>query len=210
MTVRFFLTLLIGAVIASSAAAQGKAPRDTGTPNAMQGFSKNKGQPVNIEAERLEVHDKDKTATFTGKVVVTQGDTIMRCKTLTVFYVGQPGKDDAAKPVAKDANGSDQKIKKLEARGDVVVNQNDQIATGEMAIFDMDTNMVTMTGGTSGVVLTQGQNVLRGTKLVVDMTTGFSRVESGSGNGGRVQGLFVPSGNSQNSPGPGKPDSKQR
>jgi lipopolysaccharide export system protein LptA len=176
----------------------------------MQGFSKNKGQPVNIEAERLEVHDKDKTAIFTGKVVVTQGDTTMRCKTLTVFYVGQPGKDDAAKPVAKNADGSEQKIKKLEARGDVVVNQNDQIATGEMAIFDMDTNMVTMTGGSSGVVLTQGQNVLRGTKLVVDMTTGYSRVEAGSGNNGRVQGLFVPSGSGQNSPAPGKPDNKQR
>jgi lipopolysaccharide export system protein LptA len=176
----------------------------------MQGFSKNKGQPVNIEAERLEVHDKDKTATFSGKVVVTQGDTTMRCKTLTVFYVGQPGKDDAAKPVAKSTGGSEQKIKKLEARGDVVVNQNDQIATGDMAIFDMDTNMVTMTGGTSGVVLTQGQNVLRGTKLVVDMTTGYSRVEAGSGNNGRVQGLFVPSGGGQNGSLPGKPNNKQR
>lgn len=207
MTMRILLALVIGAAMAGSAAAQGKTPRDTGTPNAMQGFSKNKGQPVNIEAERLEVHDKDKTATFSGKVVVTQGDTTMRCKTLIVFYVGQPGKDDAAKPVTKDATGGEQKIKKLEARGDVVVNQNDQIATGDMAIFDMDTNVVTMTGGTSGVVLTQGQNVLRGTKLVVDMTTGYSRVEAGSANNGRVQGLFVPSGGQQ-PVGPAKPDSK--
>jgi lipopolysaccharide export system protein LptA len=58
--------------------------------------------------------------------------------------------------------------------------------------------------------LTQGQNVLRGSKLVVDMTTGYSRVESGTGNNGRVQGLFVPSGNGQNPPVPGKPDTKQR
>jgi lipopolysaccharide export system protein LptA len=210
MMMRIFFALLIGVAVAGLAVAQAKTSRDTGTPNAMQGFSKNKGQPVNIEAERLEVHDKDKTATFTGKVVVTQGDTTMRCKTLTVFYVGKPGKDDAAKPVAKTAGGDEQKIKKLEARGDVVVNQNDQIATGEMAIFDMDTNMVTMTGGPSGVVLTQGQNVLRGTKLVVDMTTGYSRVEAGNGNNGRVQGLFVPSGNGQNSPGTSKPDNKQR
>jgi lipopolysaccharide export system protein LptA len=41
------------------------------------------------------------------------------------------------------------------------------------------------------VVLTQGQNVLRGDKLIVDMTTGTSRVES---NTGRVQGLFQSSG----------------
>jgi lipopolysaccharide export system protein LptA len=216
MTLRILLTLLIGVAVAGSAAAQGRTQKDTGTPNAMQGFSKNKGQPVHIEAERLEVHDKDKTAIFTGKVVVTQGDTTMRCKTLTVYYVGSPAKDAkdtkeaAPKPTATVNTSGEQKIKKLEASGDVVVNQNDQVATGDKALFDMDTNTVTMTGGSSGVVLTQGQNVLRGTKLVVDMTTGYSRVESGNSNNGRVQGLFVPSGNGQNSPMPGKPDNKQR
>ena len=38
-----------------------------------------------------------------------------------------------------------------------------------------------------GVVLTQCKNVLRGDRLMVDMTTGVSRVESDSG---AVQGLF--------------------
>ena len=37
-------------------------------------------------------------------------------------------------------------------------------------------------------MLTQGKNVLRGDRLMVDMTTGVSRVESDSG---RVQGLFA-------------------
>jgi lipopolysaccharide export system protein LptA len=41
------------------------------------------------------------------------------------------------------------------------------------------------------VILTQGKNVLRGDRLMVDMTTGVSRVESDSG---RVQGLFQSSG----------------
>ena len=57
--------------------------------------------------------------------------------------------------------------------------------TGETAIFDTKTNLITMLGG---VVLTQGKNVLRGDRLMVDMTTGVSRVESDSG---RVQGLFI-------------------
>jgi lipopolysaccharide export system protein LptA len=35
-----------------------------------------------------------------------------------------------------------------------------------------------MVGGTSGVVLTQCKNVLKGDRLSVDMTTGVSRVES--------------------------------
>src|ERR1044071_6446121 len=118
MITRIFPILLIACSIAWQASAQTRPSRDTGTPNAMQGFSKNKGQPVNIEAERLEVHDKDKTAMFTGKVQVNQGDTTMRSKTLTVFYVGQPGKDDTAKPVAKAPGSGEQKIKKLEAKGD--------------------------------------------------------------------------------------------
>ena len=42
-----------------------------------------------------------------------------------------------------------------------------------------------------GVVLTQCKNVLRGDRLMVDMTTGVSRVESDSG---KVQGLFDQSG----------------
>lgn len=208
MIARIFLILPAAFAVfcqtAGEAAAQTRAPRDTGTPNAMQGFSKNKGQPVNIEAERLEVRDKDKTAIFTGKVQVIQGDTTMRSKTLTVFYVGQPGKEDTAKPVTKGPDGADQKIKKLEAQGDVVVTQSDQIATGDTAVFDMDTNMVTMTGK---VVLTQGQNVLRGNKLTVDMASGFSRVESGNGGNGRVQGLFLPSGGSPTS---AKPDGGQK
>src|SRR5689334_20524188 len=102
MMARIVPILLIACALSFEANAQARpATRDTGTPNAMQGFSKNKGQPVNIEAEKLEIRDKDKTAVFSGKVVVIQGDTTMRCKSLTVLYVGQPGKDDAAKPVAK-------------------------------------------------------------------------------------------------------------
>jgi lipopolysaccharide export system protein LptA len=205
MIARAAMLMALVAVLAAPAAAQPKnvaVQSGGGTPNAMQGFSKNKGQPVHIEAERLEVRDKDKVATFSGKVQVNQGDTTMRCKTLTVFYdAGAADAKNGAKPVATIGPSAEQKIKKLEARGEVVVTQNDQVATGDSALMDMATNVVTMTGN---VVLTQGQNVLRGSKLVVDMTTGFSRVESGSGKDGRVQGLFLPSG-SQRPALPGKP-----
>jgi lipopolysaccharide export system protein LptA len=86
----------------------------------------------------------------------------------------------------------------LEARGGVVVTQKDQTATGELGIFDMKNNTVTLTG--SPVVMTQGPNVLRGDRLVVDLTSGVSRVESGKNGQGRVQGLFQP--------GSAAPDSK--
>ena len=186
-------------------------------PNAMQGFSQNRDQPIQIEAATLEMRDKKKEATFSGNVKVIQGDTTMTSKTLVVYYesssnaAGTPANGapangaPAASPVPASAKaappakgapipaaapgpGGASSIKKLVAQGNVVVTQKDQVVTGESAVFDTRTNLVTMLGG---VVLTQGKNVLRGDRLLVDMTTGVSRVESDSG---RVQGLFQSSG----------------
>jgi lipopolysaccharide export system protein LptA len=171
-----------------------------GVPNAMQGFSQNRDQPIQIEAATLEMRDKKKEATFSGNVKVVQGDTTMTSKKLVVFYdtasAAPAGAAAATKALSKSAPipsaapgpGGTSSIRRLEAQGNVVVTQKDQIVTGETAVFDTKTNLVTMIGG---VVLTQGKNVLRGDRLMVDMTTGVSRVES---NSGRVQGLFQSSG----------------
>jgi lipopolysaccharide export system protein LptA len=163
-------------------------PVNKGPPNALQGFSQNRDEPVHIEAATLEVRDKDKVATFSGDVHVTQGDTEMRCKSLVVFYE-QDGAGGNTLPAADAGPGGQQRIKRLEARGGVSVTQKDQTATGSLGIFDMKSNTVTLSGG---VVMTQGKNVLRGDRLVVDLTSGVSRVESGRNGQGRVEGLFVP------------------
>ena len=197
------LTVAVALVMAAAgnAAAQSVVQ---GVPNAMQGFSQNRDQPIQIEAATLEMRDKKKEATFSGNVKVVQGDTTMTSKVLVVFYDSAPA--PAAAPAA-DANagtkaaaksapmqsatpgpGGSSSIRRLEAKGNVVVTQKDQVVTGETAVFDTKTNLVTMLGG---VILTQGKNVLRGDRLMVDMTTGVSRVESDSG---RVQGLFQSSG----------------
>ncbi len=160
-----------------------------GVPNAMQGFSQNRDQPIQIEAASLEMRDKKKEATFSGNVKVVQGDTTMTSKILVVFYDSAPAPAAApagnTKAAAKAAPapiqaatpgpGGSSSIRRLEAKGNVVVTQKDQVVTGETAVFDTKTNLVTMVGG---VILTQGKNVLRGDRLIVDMTTGVSRVES--------------------------------
>jgi len=201
------ISIVALALLLLPAPALAQKPGSGGTPNAMQGFSRNKGQPVKIEAATLEVRDKEKLATFSGNVQVVQGDTTLKTKTLVVHYEGESQGID--NKTAKAATGigpsGEQRIKRLEARGDVIVTQNDQVATGDLATFDMGTNMVTMSGN---VVLTQGQNVLRGQRLVVDMSTGFSRIESGAGGNGRVQGLFVPSGEKPSLPGANRPAPK--
>lgn len=174
----------------------------SGVPNAMQGFSQNRNKPINIEADSLEVRDKDKVATFSGAVKVVQGDTTLRSKSLLVFYEqgGTAAAADKTGPgkmqLPAAGAGGRSAIRRLEAKGNVVVTQNDQTVTGAAAVFDTRANTITMLGG---VVLTKGQDVLRGDRLVVDMTTGVSRIE-----GGRVQGLFH-SGNSNGGGAPGTP-----
>jgi lipopolysaccharide export system protein LptA len=117
-------------------------------------------------------------------VKVVQGDTTMRCKTLVVFYEQQSKDGQQAlaaaqtMPAAKPGPGGSSQISKLEAGGGVTVTQKDQTATGDRALFDMRSNTVTLLGN---VVVSQGPNVMRGEKLVVDLTTGVSRVEAGKG-----------------------------
>ena len=85
----------IAIIAAGEAGAQSAV---TGVPNAMQGFSQNRDQPIQIEAASLEMRDKKKEATFSGNVKVVQGDTTMTSRTLVVFY--DSGAASAAAPAA--------------------------------------------------------------------------------------------------------------
>jgi lipopolysaccharide export system protein LptA len=159
----------------------------SGPPNALQGFSQNRDQPVKIEAATLEVRDKNKIATFSGNVHLVQGDTVLRCKVLVVFY----DQDDTGTPTVKSATpgpaGASQ-IRRMEAKGAVVVTQKDQTATGDSAIYDLKDNTVTLLAPAGGrVTVTQGPNVMSGPKLVVNLTTNVSHFEGG------VSGLITPS-----------------
>lgn len=181
----FYAGGLVAAVAYSAFPALSQAH---GPPNALQGFTKNRGQPIQIESTTLEVRDKEKQATFIDNVRLVQGDTTLECKTLVVHYdeETQPSSTRQSRRQQGPSTSGGQQIKRLEAKGGVVVTQKDQTATGDRGIYDIKSNSVTLIGN---VVVTQGQNVLRGDRLVVDMTSGVSRVESSQGSG-RVQGLF--------------------
>jgi lipopolysaccharide export system protein LptA len=155
----------------------------------------NRDQPIRIEAATLEVRDKQRQATFTGDVKLTQGDTTLKCRVLVVFYEDTAMQKKAAPDAQK--GGNSQQIKRAEAKGDVFVTQKDQTASGENGVFDVKFNTVTMTGN---VVVTQGQTVMRGERMVVDLTTGVTKVDSTKGgNTGRVE-LMLPPG--KGTPGP--------
>lgn len=177
-----------GAALLGVAATNTALAQTSNVPNALQGFAKNRDQPVRINADSLEVRDKDKVAVFSGNVLVTQGDTTLRSKDLMVYYEGTVAQQ-AGQPAGEQATGVDPsqkgQIRKLEAVGGVVVKTKEQTATGDSGVFEMKTNTVTLVG--KPVVLTQGPNVIRGQKLVVDLVSGVSKFE-----GGRVESLIVP------------------
>jgi lipopolysaccharide export system protein LptA len=183
------------AISAAGEAAAQKSVRNV--PNAMQGFSRNRDQPIQIEAGSLEMREKKKEATFSGNVKVVQGDTTMTSKSLVAFY-----DQNAPLKSATPGPGGSSSIRRLEAKGGVVVTQKDQIVSGETAVFDTKTNLITMIGG---VVLTQCKSVIRGDRLRVDMATGVSRIESDSG---KVQILLI-QGENCASPAPGAPSTNK-
>lgn len=176
-------------------ASQGGAQTDKKSPGLFKPLPQKRDEPVRITSATLEVRDKSKMAMFSGDVHVVQGETEVRCNTLTVYYDEERDKAGAAKKApATEGSRGNQQIRRMEAKGNVVVTQKEQRAVGDRAEFDMRSNTVTMIGN---VVVTKGDDVLRGQRMVVDLTTGVARVESG---GGRVEGIFQ----SKSAPKPGK------
>ena len=204
MTRRLRLCALVLALAApGSAAAQGQHPAvQSPTQSIVQG--ENKDQPIQIESATLEVRDKSKIATFYGNVQVVQGDTTMKCQTLVVFYGAEDGAAKtaaASEPAAGKSQASGQPasvipqgaqdIRRIEARGGVTVVTKDQNASGDLGVYDLKAKTITLTGN---VVVTQGKNVLHGDRVVVDTTTGNSRVESNAATAqNRVRALILPS-----------------
>ena len=192
--------------LASAQGLLGQAP-NTGTASSGPARSlqaENQDAPVQIEAATLEVHDKSKTATFSGNVQVVQGDTTMKCRSLVVFYgqevgLGESTAQATSAPTVKSPLGAPrgaQNIRRIEARGAVTVITKDQSASGDLGIYDLKTKTITLSGN---VVVSQGQNVIHGERVVVDTETGNARVESGAtgtsagGPGsGRVRALIQP------------------
>ena len=162
------------AAVAAQPAKQAEPAQQSG---AMAGFSANRDQPVKITSNTLEVRDKSHQATFMGEVKLVQGDTTITCRALTVFYEDTPtagAKKGAPPPDANAPKQSNTQIKRAEAKGDVLITQKDQTASGDNGVYDMKSNTMTLTGN---VVVTQGTSVMRGERMVVNMTTGVTRVD---------------------------------
>jgi lipopolysaccharide export system protein LptA len=191
----------LGAAAEDRHAATGAAAAATG--QAADVASESQEQPIQIESATLEVHDKDKMATFSGDVQVVQGDTTIKCQTLVVFYGGRNGgRQTVATANTTGANGvhgqlqrasimpqGSQDIRRIEARGGVTVISKDQNASGDLGVYDLKKKTITLTGN---VVVSQGKNVIHGDRVVVDTVTGNAHLDSGVSSQNRVRALILP------------------
>lgn len=174
---------------APKAKAAAKAP--TGTPFA--GFGSNSKEPIKIDANKLEVFDKESKAIFSGDVVAVQGQTNMRCDTMIVVYAqnkdgkGAPARTPAPAPAAGAGATGQSSIKSIDCDGKVSLLSGTQSATANKLVYEAEKDLVTLTGK---VVIADCDNVQRGERAVYDVKTGKATVDAGAT--GRVQGVFTP------------------
>lgn len=136
----------------------------------------NSNAPVNYAADRIEVQDKSKRVVLSGSVDINQSDLRMQAARTTVAY----------------SDGGEIQIQRIDATGGVQVNRGAEQARGDVAVYDFNRNVITMTGN---VALRRGTDTLNGGRLVIDLDSGLSSVDgrsggAGGGNGGRVTGTF--------------------
>nr|WP_218958550.1 lipopolysaccharide transport periplasmic protein LptA [Thalassovita aquimarina] len=117
--------------------------------------------PVEVSADKLSVSQKDGTATFTGNVVITQGDMILNAPSVLVVY-----KEDESK------------ISRLEASGGITMVSGEDAAEAQSAEYDIDAGTVLLLGS---VLLSQGPNVMSGDRITINLDAGTAQV------GGRVK-----------------------
>jgi lipopolysaccharide export system protein LptA len=176
LNLQFTLLPLAVALFALALASPVAAQNFGGAFNGMR----NSDEPVQIEADRLEVTDEQGIADFVGNVSVLQGTTLLKTKHLKVYYARG----------ANAAPGPNGNVRKIEASGGVAVRSDDQKATADTATVDMQAQTAVLSGN---VVISQGENVVTGCVLNVNLATNAAVLvpcrDSGTG---RVKMRFTP------------------
>ncbi|MFU0505942.1 LptA/OstA family protein [Pseudaminobacter sp. NGMCC 1.201702] len=177
------LPLGAAAGLAMLAAAAGQSFAQESTQGRLSGLSLSGKEPIQIESDKLEVRESENVAIFTGNVSVVQGPTLLKSGKMTVYYA-----KDGGSATTGSAN-----IDRLEVDGKVYVKSETQVATGDRGTFDMKTEILVLSG--KEVVLSEGDNVLVGCKLTVQMKSGEAQVDGckkGESGSGRVMMSITP------------------
>ena len=169
---RLALRGLAGGLLAGGVAALGFG--SMAGAQTIAGFNSN--QPVNFDADRIELQDRQDRVVLSGNVVIRQGDLQLSAGRTTVSYT--------------DADTL--RIQRIDATGGVTVTRGGERASGTAGVYDFNRRLIVLSGN---VALRRGSDTLNGGRLTIDLRTGLSSVD-GSGarpNGqssGRVSGSF--------------------
>ncbi|MFC3230430.1 lipopolysaccharide transport periplasmic protein LptA [Marinibaculum pumilum] len=150
--------------------------------------SHDSSQPIEVISDELEVQQANNLAIFSGNVDAIQGEMRLRADKLTVHYRNNDQAEAQAEAAGAEAGGA---ITKIVAEGQVFVSSPKETGQGDVGVYDVEGQTIVLEG--KEVVLTQGDNVIRGARAVMDLETGRSVVQTKPG--GRVRGLFIPNQN---------------
>jgi lipopolysaccharide export system protein LptA len=179
MTSRLWLSIAAVALVASGGAASAR------------GLSASAKGPVDIAADEAEVQNKACISTWKGNAEALQGDTRLRANLMRAYFEAKAGADQPAAGAAP-STGNCGALLKLEAEGAVYYVTPEQRLRGDAATYDASAETVVVTGD---VIAVQGQNVLRGTRMVFNTRTGEGHMvgsATGRNQANRPRGVFYP------------------
>ena len=191
--------LALSALIGCHEPAQAQAPKAPASQRSdpFGGFGANSKDPIRIDANKLEVFDKDQKAVYSGDVVAVRGTTVTRSTVMTIFYDNKKSQEQkqASSGAVKSAAGvqppQDGALRRIEFRGPVSVVNGTQTANANEMIYDAIAKTVTLRGN---AVVTDGPNVQRGELMTYNTEASIATIT----NPGcaqppcRVQGVFTP------------------
>jgi lipopolysaccharide export system protein LptA len=146
----------------------------------------NSKDPIRIDANKLEVFDKEQKAVYSGDVIAVRGTTTTRASIMTIFYDNK--KAEGAKSASAGAATQDGALKRIEFTGPVSVVNGTQTMTSNRMVYDAISKIVTLTGN---AVVADGPNIQRGELMTYNTETGIATINNPTP-GGRVQGVFTP------------------
>ncbi len=132
-------------------------------------------QPMDIEADHVDVLDAEKTIIWRGNVHAVQGDSSLHAARIEVYYTGTP-----------DNTGWGD-IDRIEAFEDVLYVTPTQRARGDRGLYLLEDETITLTGE---VWITQGENTIAANRFVTDLVTGNSSFGQ-AGDGERVRMVLI-------------------
>ena len=171
------IVALIVAFTSVSGFAQNQTPAKKGEPAAV---------PIKVSADKLVSNAEKKYAEFIGDVKATQGNSVITCETLRIYYEG-----DLLNPDKNKKSSNKEMIKKIVAHGNVDVVSEQYTAKTDKMEYDFGTQTLILTGENS--TITSGKNSIVGSKITYYQADGRFKVEGGPDK--RVNAVFFSGGN---------------